>query len=301
MRLIARVNNRIDTAYARIDLGAFGLRLRAVHARLPRGGDSVTFVPEPTPAGATVQVLQWWYVGASGWRRLTECGTRPTCRTLVTGAGRGVVFATVNGSEFQTDARVTIDTCVTGDPVLDSLPTRDTLLAELERSQPSAQHPRRERGGLIVQRANGSIDVVPQPLAVGTDCSVGIENSPSAAGLRPGDAIIAVYHTHPHEQSSVGPFGVLQTDSARFCRDKNGNLYNKWMPVDPHANGGGSDADWHSARVWPNYIFSQHGEVFRLDPTVANGTAAAKAGNASRYWWKQTTHTPSNRQPVCAW
>jgi hypothetical protein len=163
---------------------------------------------------------------------------------------------------------------------MDSQAAKDTLLAELVRSRPNGYSDplgKKERGGYVYKRDDGTVFLLPTVTGLETDCGyiVPAGAPPTITGARP----IGVYHTHP---SIAGErlFG---------CGQKPG--FTVWASRDKR-HGGGSDPDWNQAAEagLPNWVIDLDWNVARLDPTTP---ASQRGANPNR--WKLDSNKCAQR------
>ncbi len=175
-----------------------------------------------------------------------------------------------------------------GDAVLDALEASVGLVDALSTSRPDLPPgSRREVGGLVWQRADGTFFTSIVPPGPGTtECR--FDGNFAEAGRRPpepGAVAVAKFHTHPH----------LHDDPVYGCASAGGTRFAQF-PGDrgqvprarPDQNGGGSPRDWDEGTSdgFPMYVINAAGRVYRLDPGVPSDQRAANPNK-----WEQTAPT----------
>lgn len=204
MRVSAWVNADSLTAEFPIQLGPVGLTLTPSRSSVA-AGDSVTFTPAGTPAGAPVEVLSWSWQPDSG-AVVTVCGTNPTCTMAVPRGGTMKVSARVQGVTVAATAPVTVVPCPTGEPLLDQPKVREGLRAAWDSS--NAGDPDRskriERAVYFYDSAGTVVYRVVPSLTTDTLCS----NGPPEPSPPPG-RLIADAHVHPFKLNESLPPACL--------------------------------------------------------------------------------------------
>ncbi len=167
--------------------------------------------------------------------------------------------------------------CPTNDAALDNPAVRQALLAALTASGAFNNDPaaRRENGGYIYQRVDGTYDVrttTPSPTNAATPCS----STPGGPAPQAGETVIGPWHTHPFSDGDVLP-------SVPGCGTNRRETY----AYDSDRYGGGSKADWefiqteYNGRLLPMFIIDKD-EVFRLDAATPE---LERANNPNRFQW----------------
>jgi hypothetical protein len=133
-----------------------------------------------------------------------SCGTKKTCAFPVYESGTIAVTARLKGAGADTTAtaRVEVLPCAaTGDSILDSPEVRQVMFSELAAGmKPSASSGnRRERGGLIYRRPDGSFVALPIPNTETNSCSY-TEATPNPL-VDPSWVRLVQWHTHPYKRT----------------------------------------------------------------------------------------------------
>lgn len=253
--------------------------------------DWVTFTATANPDSlggvkVPIKLTSWQWIPAGGGIGLTgQCypNTNP-CSRQIKESGTMKVTAIVQGVEKS--AEVTVNCLLSSPPdsALNSPEVRDAMMATLIQALGSGPTTRLELSGWVIRRTNGTHYTIRDPGAGNSDCYFNTGPLPTKADST--DVLEAHYHVHPH----------AAPDSAFGCLDEDGLPINKWVPVDPSANGGGSDADWgNTGDGYPRYIVSGHGEIIRLDGSSHLLTPEQRKANPNRWWW----NSPTSSQ--CRW
>jgi hypothetical protein len=157
----------------------------------------------------------------------------------------------------------------TGDPMLDTPEVRAGFRDAMDMSNPDATPgtgQRKEIGGYIIQRPDGTFYTKEYPDPGATECTYLPPPTPPP-GLPPGDFPTARYHTHPQNtgEDTYGCNGT--TPSGQGWAQVLGDGL-QVPPADPHDPdaGGGSNADWLSTLDGsPTWVYTKNGRAYKLD------------------------------------
>lgn len=200
----------------------------------------------------------------------------------------GVMTATVrvNGASISAQVRVNIKDCpLVGDSTLDSPEARKQLFDELAASNPDESPEsmrRKEHGGFIYQRLDGSRTIVPvSGTSITSQCAY-LPDFQSVPAVDPTWTKVGEYHSHPS----------LKGDPAYGCVDVPGEAHNKQFPGDVGVlplvgddGPSGDRGDWMYAKHYTvtDYIADKAGNVWRINYPPG----ATPESNVSNRWRRQ--------------
>jgi hypothetical protein len=241
------------------------------------------------PLNFTVTPGQEIYWAVRGARPPYPRVDYPQCRRLMTcdltlpslSAYAAVDYEVPSGdrSVFLTGTSDTLHlfNCPTGDPWLDSPSVRDVLLQALFEGNANAvdRSTRRERGGYIVQRPDGTYEAILEPVtALDTPCSRATAPPPTSA--------VATFHIHPFLPRVNGTGGELLPTNC-------GRLANFHYGAGPHGI--------FSARDWKNALeFGKRAIVIDRSRVYAMTALTADSTN-----WAQNVRTNGWNTSSCRW
>jgi hypothetical protein len=227
-------------------------------------GQTATFTASVTGGTAPLQITGWAFRdSATGATTALPCGAATTCAATITRSGDVVANGTLAGAATSGSTSVTAVPCPTGDPVLDDPGVRRGLRAALDSSGvalPPLQ--RKEVGGYVYRRPDGSSFVVFARLAGSTACLEGVDQDGAPPASRDGAQLIGRFHTH------VVRTGELLSGCLDF-RDPNdvSTVYTKDpFPAPPESFGAASNDRMLVSPGRSHWVINVEGDVYRLDP-----------------------------------
>lgn len=253
------VNSYVQTAEYPVVMGPIGLALKPSRRSVPVG-DTVTFTPVPTPAGASVEVLGWRWQPDSGTAGSSVCATAALCTMAIAQSGTMTVQARVQGTVRSATTRVTIVPCPTRNAILDDSTVRAGLNALWASSNPNAPSDsnRIEHGAWIIRGADDGYSVQPFPSNWPAD-GCGIDPPP---GTMPPAGAVAWVHTHGWTQ------GELQTACPPVELNFGGRKFKRYV----NYNGNPSSGDMNAASVWSGIasFMIDKNQIRQFDATNSN-------------------------------
>lgn len=254
----------------------------------------------------TIRSVTWLFHPDNGNITFVCQGQQLTCDFTPPTSGHLRVFVnTIGGNVISKSEHIAVLKCPTGDPVLDNLAVRRSLVDLMKASNPDSApgagiNPadwintgwKKERALWVIRRADGSYYTQPAP-GQATECS--IRPDFQSYSLADGDELRAFVHTHPAKpgEKTFGNCSEMLPDGtilpvARFPGDSHvqGYAQSEWI------TGGGSFGDWSiaSGSQIDLYVMAKGGEIWRLP--AGNGWKDRfndKAGR--RKYWKKGSCT----------
>jgi hypothetical protein len=232
---------------------------------------SVSFLASATGGGSlTVQSWAFQAVTGGGVQSSPCTASQNPCVTTISQSGTMFVSALIGGKQELAQAQVTLDTCLTGDPVIDDPAVRLYVTSEWKSTLPEmSEMDHRELWGAIIEEPDGSRGLIQMPADSADNCNV---YPPRVAHFTVdvGAHIVGFYHFHPQ----------LPNVMARYCPRLGGVL----PPNTYRYEAGPSTFDWNEATLLdaglpaslrkpgmtavPSYVFDGE-HLYKYMPNVA--------------------------------
>ena len=256
-------------------------------------GDTVWFTPRWSD-GAPVVVSSWKWLPDTLPNLISQDGGDCTaaevvCKKPIRQTGWMYVTATRNGKQRTAHARVTMlckaafpDPTV-NDPVLDNGAIRKAFMNLLNKSGPNLDPGdgiadgdsvgnKREHGGYLFRRTDGSIYFVEDTTAFATECTIHLGTGDQYK-QNPSDSLIAIVHTHPTKSGDdvygcppQAAGGAGSSNQQLLSRGKWDNSRITPQKRSDRSTGGGSLwGDWITVYATTDgYVVNADGEVWKL-------------------------------------